>query len=138
MLKKSFGQTKTGKQASLYVFENRNGMIMSVTDFGATLVNVVVPDKNGRLTDVVLGFDDVSGYEASDKFFGATVGRNANRIGGASFELNGTTYLLEKNDGENNLHSGLNFSNQRIWTVEETMENSIRLALESPHMDQEM
>lgn len=136
MLKKSFGQTKTGEQASLYVFENRNGMLMSVTDFGATLVNVVVPDRNGRLTDVVLGFDDVSGYEASDKFFGATVGRNANRIGGASFELNGKTYLLAKNDGENNLHSGLDFSNQRMWAVEETTENSIRLSLKSPHMDQ--
>lgn len=55
MLKKSFGQTKTGEQASLYVFENRNGMLMGVTDFGATLVNVVVPDRNGHLTDVSLG-----------------------------------------------------------------------------------
>lgn len=64
------------------------------------------------------------------------MGRNANRIGGASFELNGKTYLLAKNDGENNLHSGLDFSNQRMWAVEETTENSIRLSLESPHMDQ--
>lgn len=136
MLKKSFGQTKTGVEASLYIFENRNGMLIGVTDFGATLVNVVVPDRNGRLTDVVLGFDDVHGYEESDKFFGATVGRNANRIGGASFELNGKCYSLEKNDGANNLHSGLDFSNQRMWTVEETTEKSIRMSLESPHMDQ--
>lgn len=136
MLKKSFGQTKAGEEASLYVFENSNGMLMSVTDFGATLVNVVVPDKNGRLTDVVLGFDDVRGYEESDKFFGAIVGRNANRIGGASFELNGKTYSLAKNDGENNLHSGMNFTNQRMWAVEEVTEQSISLALESPDMEQ--
>lgn len=136
MLKKSFGQTKENQEAFLYIFENKNGMLMSVTDYGATLVNVVVPDKNGKLTDVVLGYDNAAGYENGDVFFGAVVGRNANRIGGASFELNGQTYDLVKNDGENNLHSGMDFTNKRFWNVEETTENSITLALESKDMDQ--
>lgn len=96
MTVEKFGETSQGKQANLYVFENKSGMMMSVSDYGATLVNVMVPDKTGKLTDVVLGFDDVTGYERGDQSFGATVGRNANRIGGASFTLNGSTYELEK------------------------------------------
>lgn len=136
MTVEKFGETSQGKQANLYVFENKSGMVMSVSDYGATLVNVMVPDKTGKLTDVVLGFDDVTGYERGDQSFGATVGRNANRIGGASFTLNGSTYELEKNDGENNLHSGPDVYNKRFWRAMRTTEKSITLVLDSKAGDQ--
>lgn len=132
----SFGSTSAGLETTLYTLENQNGMRISVADYGATLVNVLVPDQAGRLTDVVLGYDDVSGYEAGDKFFGAIVGRVANRIGGASFKLNGKTYKLAANDHGNNLHSGMDFYSKRMWTVLEYGKDHIVLALESPDGDQ--
>ncbi len=137
MKQRSFGKNTKGEAAVLYTFENKNGMVMEVSDFGATLYALYVPDKNGTLHDVVLGYDDPIGYEGpSGTFFGATVGRNANRIGKATFTLNGTEYTVDKNDGNNNLHSGLDFYSFRIWNVKETTENSITFALHSPSMDQ--
>ena len=104
-------------------------MELKVTDYGATLVNIMVVDKNSRKRDVVLGYDDVSGYETGASFFGATVGRNANRIAGASFELGGKTFRLDANENGNNLHSGLNFYNKRLWEVKQSDAQSITFAL---------
>ena len=110
---------------------------MEVSDFGATLVSLLIPDKDGKLLDVVLGYDNPKQYEGpAGTFFGATVARNANRIGNAAFTLNGKEYKLDKNNGENNLHSGLDFQSFRIWEVKETNENSIVFALNSPDGDQ--
>lgn len=114
---KSFGVTAKGREATLYTFTNKYGMSMSVTDFGATLVSVMVPDRDDEMTDVVLGYDDVKGYEDGGLFFGASVGRSANRIAGASFEINGNVYQLEKNDNGNNLHSGADYYNKRMWGI---------------------
>lgn len=137
MRQRSFGKNTKGEAATLYTFENKNGMVMEVSDFGATLVSLMVPDKNGNPTDVVLGYDDPIGYEGpSGTFFGATVGRNANRIGKAAFTINGKSYQIDKNDGNNNLHSGYDFYSFRIWNVKETTENSITFALHSPDGDQ--
>ena len=123
MRQRDFGQNKKGESAILYTLENKNGMILEVTDLGATLVSLWVPDKKGTLYDVVLGYEDAPGYEnAGGTFFGATVGRNANRIGNAVFTLKGKTYTLHKNDGENNLHSGLDFYSFRIWNVKQISE----------------
>uniref|UniRef100_UPI00405768C7 aldose epimerase family protein n=1 Tax=Agathobacter sp. TaxID=2021311 RepID=UPI00405768C7 len=137
MKQRSFGKNTKGEAAALYTFENKNGMIMEVSDFGATLYALWVPDKEGTLRDVVLGYDDPIGYEGpSGTFFGATVGRNANRIGKGIFTLNGKEYHLDKNNGNNNLHSGLDFYSFRIWEVKETAENSITFTLHSPDGDQ--
>ena len=137
MVQKSFGQTKKGEKTSLYIFENKNGMTMAVSDFGATLQALCVPDKKGALLDVVLGYDDPSEYEGNSlPFFGATIGRNANRIGGGAIVLNGKRYELTKNDGANCLHSGTDFYSFRLWNVAETTENSITFALHSPDGDQ--
>lgn len=103
---RKFGVTKNGEEVTLYALTNKNGMKAEFIDYGANIVSLYVPDKNGKLDDVVLGFDDVAGYEVNGCFFGALIGRHGNRIGGARFELNGVTYELEKNDGENNLHGG--------------------------------
>lgn len=135
--KREFGATKDGKTAYLYTIENEKGMKITVTDFGAALVHVYVPDKDGNLRDVVLGYDDVKGYEESDACFGAPVGRSANRIGGAAFALNGVTYQLEKNDnGANNLHSGNDYYNKRFWKVVKENRDSITFELHSPDGDQ--
>ena len=85
MKKQGFGTTKDGKEALLYTLSNKNGMEISVTDYGAHLVSVLVPDKDGKKRDVVLGFDSVTGYETDGSHFGATIGRNGNRIAGAAF-----------------------------------------------------
>ena len=131
-----FGATVKGDETKLYTLTNKNGMEIAVSDYGATLVQVIVPDKEGKPWDVVLGYDEAAGYEEGDLFFGAIVGRSANRIGGASFELNGVTYQLEKNDNGNNLHSGMDFYNQRMWKVKETADDYITFELDSPDGDQ--
>ena len=88
MKQRTFGKNSKGQEATLYTFENKNGMVMEVTDFGATLFSLMVPDGKGNLLDVVLGYDDPLGYEGpAGTFFGATVGRNANRIGQGRFVL---------------------------------------------------
>lgn len=131
-----FGMNHKGEKATMYTFENRNGMVMAVTDFGATLHSLLVPTKEGLL-DVVLGYDDPAGYEGpSGTFFGATVGRNANRICKGRFTLGGKAYQLATNNNGNNLHSGLDFWSFRIWQVKETTENSITFSLHSPDGDQ--
>ena len=96
MQKRSFGKTKDGKEVFLYSLENKNGVKAEVTNYGAILVNLFVPDKDGKVEDVVLGFDDVTGYEVNPSYFGSVIAPSANRIGGASFELNGQTYTLKK------------------------------------------
>lgn len=106
MKKEEFGRVSDNTVATLYTLENKNGMKVKVTDFGATLVSIEVKDKNNVLTDVVLGYDSGAEYENSNTFFGANVCRNANRISDAKCEIEGVEYKLEANDGKNNLHSG--------------------------------
>lgn len=130
-----FGVLPTGEQAHLYTI--RCGRLeAAVTDFGAHLVRLLVPDREGTPADVVLGFDSAAEYAASESYLGATVGRSANRIGGASFVLGGNTYTLARNDHGNNLHSGPDSYNFRMWNMVEHTESSVCLKLESPNGDQ--
>lgn len=120
MTKELFGQTKCGENVFLYSLENENGMKAVITNYGAILVSLFVPDKNGKVEDVVLGYDKLEDYFVNGCFFGATIAPNANRIGNASFSINGTTYQLAVNDGVNNLHSdGEIGAHKRVWEVEE-------------------
>ena len=128
---RSFGKAK------LYTFQNKNGMVMEVSDFGATLYALFVPDKRGNLVDVVLGYDTPEEYMGpSGTGFGATIGRNGNRIANGRFCFNGKTYSLDQNNHGNNLHSGLNYYHYRMWDVKEISENSITFFLHSPDGDQ--
>jgi len=137
MENRSFGYNHRGEAATLYTFRNARGMVMEVTDFGATLFSLYVPDGKGSTLDVVLGYDEPAGYEGpAGTFFGATVGRIANRIGGAEYTLHGKHYRFAKNNGENNLHSGLDFYSFRIWQVKSVTDNAITFALHSPDGDQ--
>ena len=135
-MREEFGVLDNGATAYLYTI--RSGNLTAVfTDLGATLVKLFVPDRDGNLADVVLGFDAPQTYVKSGTFFGAVVGRNANRIGNAAFTLGGQCYQLDKNDnGKNNLHSGKDFFKNRIWDVLEVTESTITFGLESPHGDQ--
>ena len=135
-MKKDFGITQKGEHAALYILSNAKGMKIAVSDYGATLVSVYVSDREGKVRDVVLGYDDVAGYEQGGAFFGAIIGRNANRIKGARFTINGKTYELAQNNFKNNLHSGYDFYNKRMWSVKEADEHHITLALDSPDGDQ--
>jgi len=130
-----YGTLPTGAAATLYTITG-GGLTAQITDFGATLVRLYVPDRNGMLADVVLGHNDVNGYANSTAYFGATIGRNANRVGGASFLLNGKRCELDANEGPNNLHSGHDSYAFRFWEVSDHQENSITFRLESPNGDQ--
>lgn len=132
---KSFGAMRDGRAASLWTLRAR-GLEIDVTDFGATLVAVRVPDRAGAVADVVLGFDDVAGYESADnQFFGGMVGRVANRIAGASFELDGRTHRLAANDGRHHLHGGPRGFDKVLWRGAAS-ENGVRFTLRSPDGDE--
>jgi aldose 1-epimerase len=117
--KQSFGKTTSGEQIDLYSLSNKEGMEVSITNFGATIVTLRVPDRAGKPADVVLGFDTLEGYENGKSYFGATVGRYANRIGGATFSMDGRTYTLPKNNGNNTLHGGIVGFNKKVWKARE-------------------
>ncbi len=111
-----FGKTAKGLPVDLIKLVNGNGMACNLITYGATIQSLFVPDQQGHLTDVTLGFDTIEGYEsAANPFFGATVGRHANRIEGAAFELNGKLVQITANEGRNNLHSCPDGFNQVVW-----------------------
>lgn len=115
---KQFGNAQDGSAVTLYTIKNSSGFAAEVTNFGAILVNLFVPDKNGKLTDVVLGYDTVDGYFTNGSFFGATIGPSANRIDNACMEINGVKYQLDVNDGTNNLHSHNDLGyHKRVWNA---------------------
>ena len=132
---KSFGTTKNGEEVTLYTIINKNNVSVSVIDYGANLVSLMVPDKNGNVEDIVLGFDNVAGYEVNGCFFGAFIGRHGNRIGDAKFELDGVTYELEKNDGKNNLHGGTPGYHQVMYQAA-VGDNSVTFTRVSPDGEQ--
>jgi aldose 1-epimerase len=113
--KETFGKTAGGEQVDLYTLSNKKGMEVAITNFGATVVVLKVPDRAGKLADVVLGFDTLEGYEHGTAYFGATVGRYGNRIGGGKFSIDGKTYALPKNNGDNTLHGGITGFNKKVW-----------------------
>ena len=135
-MKESFGVLPSGEKASLYTI-TCGKLTATVTDYGANLVSLLVPDAEGNLADVVLGYDDCNGYRtANGAALGATVGRNANRIAGSSFPLNDMSIRLKANEGKNNLHSGPNFFFQRMWQCVSHTKNAVTLELLSPAGDQ--
>lgn len=136
MKKELFGKTKDGKEVYLYTMENARGMKASVMNYGAILVRLIVPDKNGKAEDVCLGYDRLEDYFENGCFFGATIGPNGNRIAGARFSIDGTEYKIKVNDGPNNLHSDeeLGF-HKRVWDTKEDGDMSVAFYLESPDGD---
>ena len=110
---------QNGHTVQIYTLTNKNGVEARITNYGATLVSLKVPDRSGKLDDIVFGFDSVDGYTQTPPppYFGATIGRYANRIGGAKFTLDGKMYTLEKNDGMNSLHGGNHGFDKVTWSA---------------------
>ncbi|MCD8022414.1 MAG: galactose mutarotase, partial [Lachnospiraceae bacterium] len=117
MEKKPFGTLADGTEVSLYSFTNKNGMTMTVTELGATLVGLLVPDRDGNPVDVVLGYDTPQEYIDGGCYFGAVIAPNGNRIDKGKFQIGDKTYQLPINDNENNLHSGPHGVDERVWEV---------------------
>ena len=115
--KNSFGKTPDGQPVDLYVLTNKSGAEVYITNYGSAVVSIKVPDRNGKLADVVLGYDNADGYVKDTSYFGALVGRYGNRIGHAQFVIDGKTYTLAKNNGENSLHGGIKGFNKTVWTA---------------------
>jgi aldose 1-epimerase len=133
MQKQSFGKTDDGQQVDLYILTNQHGMEAAITNYGGTVVTLKVPDRNGKVDDVVLGYDKLEDYAAGKAYFSAIIGRYANRIAHAQFTLNGTTYNLAKNDGDNHLHGGFN---KRVWTAKD-VSSSAGQALELTYLSKD-
>jgi aldose 1-epimerase len=106
-----------GQEVSLYTLTNAKGCLLKITNYGATVTELHVPDRFGNLADVVLGFDSLEQYIASNAYFGGTAGRVANRIKNGLFELDGKSYELAQNDGANHLHGGLRGFNKVVWAA---------------------
>ncbi len=115
---KSLWATADGEDIFLYALSNKNGVNVNITNFGGIIVSINVPDRNGRLDDVVLGFDTFEDYLDRNPFFGCIAGRCANRIGKGMMRINGTEYQLALNDGENHLHGGLKGFDKVVWDSE--------------------
>ena len=138
IVKSVFGTLPDGRTADLYTLKNKNGMTVDVTNYGCRIINLLVPDRDGNLGDVILGHRTLEEYLGRD-FQGSLVGRYANRIAGGEFTIDGKTYTLYKNDGKNALHGGLKGYHQVLWTVSETVDSdtpSITFTHVSPDGDE--
>ncbi len=134
-MKEIFGELPSGEKCHLYTI-SCGQITAKVADLGATLVRLYIPGKDGKVDDVVLGYDSPAGYLESETYFGATVGRNANRMHNACFVLNNKTWSVPANEGCNNLHSGPDGYNIRLWDVVSHTKDTIVFGLHSPHGDQ--
>lgn len=121
--KQSFGKTPEGTEAFLYTLKNASGMTVTITNFGGRITSIEVPDRNKKLDDVALGFDNVEGYAtgpAAGAYFGAIIGRYANRLAHGTFTLDGHTYHIPTNEGANMLHGGKVGFDKKVWDAKET------------------
>lgn len=119
------------KATDLFILKNQNGMMVTLTNYGAKIVSIYAPGKDGAFVDVMQGFNSIADYVQFGASHGATVGPFANRIGGAAFTIDGITYELEKNNGENTLHSGSSTFSRRVWDAVQK-NNSVEMTLKSP------
>lgn len=114
-----FGETKDGQQAQLFSIVNKNGLILRMTNYGATVVSMETPDKDGKLANITLSFPTLAGYLDRHPYFGSTVGRYGNRIANGKFSIDGTEYTLATNNGPNHLHGGKVGFDAVLWKAEE-------------------
>jgi len=132
VLREIFGTLPDGTRVERVRLRGADGFEVAIIMYGAAVQALYVPDRDGKLADIVLGHDDLQPYLASRRYFGATVGRYANRIAGGAFTLDGQQYRLPVNDGPNSLHGGLHGFDRKNWTIEAVSDASVTLSLVSP------
>jgi len=125
----TFGKMSDGQTIELYTLTNKNGVQVGITNYGGRIVSILVPDRQGQMADVVLGFDNGNDYLGANPYFGAIVGRYANRIAKAKFTLDGVEYKLAANDGPNSLHGGLRGFDKVMWKATELAKENSALEL---------
>jgi aldose 1-epimerase len=136
---KTFGSLPDGRRTEIYVLTNDNGMQATITNWGGIVTSLTVPDRNGQFADVVLGFDDLDGYLAGHPYFGSIIGRYGNRIAAGTFDLDGRTYTLARNNNGNHLHGGVRGFDKALWSAEPISTTSgprVRLHHMSPDGDE--
>ena len=135
--KNDFFKNINGKETTIYVLKNRNGLISEITNYGARIVSLWVPDNNGNFDDIVLGFDNIDDYiNAKEKYFGATIGRYGNRIKEGKFLINDKEYYLEKNNGLNHLHGGNMGFSDVVWNAKQIDNQTLELNYFSKNMEE--
>lgn len=132
-----FGQTSDSMEVKEYTLKNDQGVEVKIINYGGTITSLKVPDKDGNLENVVLGFDNVQDYEKGDAYFGAIIGRYGNRIANGKFSIDGTDYTLATNNNENHLHGGLKGFDKVVWSVDTVNSNSKTLKLNYLSKDME-
>lgn len=115
--KQHWGNGPSGEQVDLYTLRDSKGLEATITNYGGRIVKLKTPDRNGKFEDIVLGFDDLNGYFGKNPYFGALLGRYANRIANGEFQLDGKAYKLARNNGPNALHGGLKGFDKVVWTA---------------------
>ena len=135
--KNDFFKNINGKETTIYVLKNRNGLVSEITNYGARVVSLWVPDNNGNFDDIVLGFDNIDDYiNAKEKYFGATIGRYGNRIKEGKFIINDKEYSLEKNNGLNHLHGGNMGFGDVVWNTKQIDNQTLELNYFSKNMEE--
>ena len=124
----AFKAVHNGKQTGLYTLKNKNGLVAQITNYGAIIVSIDIPDRNGKFADIVQGYDTIGEYiNGNGPYMGAVCGRVANRIGKGQFTLNNKTYKLAINNGPNHLHGGITGFNKVVWDVVKSTSDSVQL-----------
>jgi aldose 1-epimerase len=135
--KEAFNDSIDGKKTDLYILKNHRGMTVAITNYGGRIVSLVVPDKNGRMVDVVVGFNNVKDYVTStEPYFGATIGRFGNRIAKGKFSIDGKTYTLFTNNGPNTLHGGKKGFQGVVWNASQPDDSTLLLSYLSKDMEE--
>lgn len=135
--KEHFKKEIAGKQTKLIILTNDKGVEACLINYGATLVSLMVPNKQQEFDDIVTGFDDIDKYlNAHEIYFGSTIGRYANRIANGKLTINDTTYQLAQNNGQNHLHGGVNAFNKVIWDITEETPQRVVFSYLSPHLEE--
>jgi aldose 1-epimerase len=135
--KSDFGKLSTGEAVQLYTLSNKSGMEVGILDYGGIIVSLLAPDNKGHYKDVVLGFETLADYETRNPYFGALVGRYANRIAGGKFSLDGREYKLVQNNGNNHIHGGTKGFDKVIWEAN-SIEYADRVSLELSYTSKDL
>lgn len=132
MIRAPFGKTADGQAVDAFTLKNANGIEVQAITYGGIITSLKVPDRNGTIGDIVLGFDAIDGYVKGHPFFGAIIGRYGNRIARGRFSIDKQEYTLATNNGPNHLHGGVRGFDKHVWQADILTENSLRLSRVSP------